>query len=134
MKKIFFALIALSLFSAFAQDAKQTKQSSLIDELPKEEVQDNDTTLSLIIGTWYCKDAGIIAYLDFYEDGTGKSYFQEPNNFSSFKWSINGSEIIIDGQLKNTNRRYSSKQFEVTADTLWFKKLIGYENLTYIRQ
>ena len=94
----------------------------------------SDTAKSLIIGTWFCKDAGLFKYLEFYSNGTGKAYPEVPDNHSSFNWSINGNQITLTGNFSNTSSQYSSKKFTVSDNTLWFEKLSGLSDLIFTRQ
>lgn len=111
-----------------------TGESSDDDNSNSNNESSSGTNLSPIVGKWYCSNASLIKYLEFNADGTGKAYASDPSNYSSFTWSVSGSEITLEGNLENTNSKYSSKNFTVNSDTLWFQKLIGLENLTYIRQ
>lgn len=97
------------------------------NETPSDDTP-SDTPLTLIIGTWYCSDGSLMSYLEFYADGTGKAYLSDPNNCSTFNWSISDSEITFSGYVINKS------SFTVNSRNLWFNSLCGLNNLTYTRQ
>lgn len=103
------------------------------EDNPEKEPEDNtetDTPASLIVGKWYCSNGGLLSYLEFYANGTGKAYMSSPDNYSNFNWNIseNGSTVTFTGNVKNTSR------FTVNTTSLWLNSLCGLNNLTYTRQ
>ena len=83
---------------------------------------------AMFIGTWYCSKGSLMAYLEFYSDGTGKAYMNDSNNYSSFRWSINNNILTFEGNVRNTTA------FTITEDTLYLDSLCGLNNLTYTKQ
>ena len=85
----------------------------------------------LLVGTWYCSNGELNKFLEFYANGTGKSYADSNSGFCSFNYSLNGNRITFTGLLNG------SAQFTVNANTLQIINPSYYASsitLTYVRQ
>ena len=85
----------------------------------------------LLVGTWYCSNGGLNKFLEFYPNGTGKSYVNSNSGFCSFNYSLNGNRITFTGYLNG------SAQFTVNANTLQIINPSYYSSsatFTYVRQ
>ena len=92
---------------------------------------DSGNTSSLFYGTWYCSEAGLIKYLEFNSDGTGKAYASSPSNYSSFNWNIEENILVLTGNVK------ARIQFSIIQDVLTFYDCELFNNkpdLIYYRQ
>ena len=86
------------------------------------------TADELLAGTWRCTANIIARYLEFYSNGTGKSYYDSPSNCSTFSWSVSGTTLTMTGNVRN------STAFTVTATTLHLTTFCGVQNLTWVRK
>ena len=93
--------------------------------------ESNGSLLSSFYGTWYCSDAGLMKYLEFNSDGTGKAYASDSSNYSSFDYIINDNKLYLSGNVRATI------QFSITQNTLTFYDCELFKDnptLTYYKQ
>lgn len=105
-------IIGISLENKTAKVKSNTCIVTFTDNTNNSGNNDDGNSGNLFCGTWYCSTAGLLKYLEFYSDGTGKAYASDSSNYSSFNYSINNNILYLSGNV------IATIQFSITQNTL----------------
>lgn len=107
-------MITFKLVNKTANIESNTCCVTFVDNSSTNNSGTNTTPSDLILGTWYCSNAGLFSYFEFYSNGTGKTYASSPSNYSSFSWTLSGELLKLTGNV------YGRIEVSVTETKLIF--------------